>query len=129
MKLQYTICKHSWIQVCHLLNQTKISQDTLLHYSAVIWGSLTTTSKRFDYKNSGLLRCDMHHCVSGLRFKSCKKKFFIDISNLEDEHTMFLWNIRNHSPNNSVTSQKTSTLNYTTAKTPNSRFNCDNNKK
>lgn len=32
--------------------------DTLLHYSAVIGGSLTTTPKRFDYENSGLLRCD-----------------------------------------------------------------------
>jgi len=29
----------------------------------------------------------------------------------------------------SVTSQTTSTFNYVTAKTPNSRFNCDNNKK
>jgi len=44
----------------------------------------------------------LHHWVSGLRLKTCKKKFFIDISTLEDEHTMFLWNMRNRAPNNTV---------------------------
>jgi len=48
----------------------------------------------------------LHHWVSGLRFKTCKKKFSVYISTLEDKHTMFLRNVRNHSPINTVSHPK-----------------------
>lgn len=92
--------------------------DTLFHYAAVVWASLTTTSKIW---LTGILvfwDVMLHNWVRGLRFKTCKKKFFFHISALEDEHKMFVWNMRNHSPNNIVSHPKKSVLSATQLKNP-----------
>ena len=104
--------------------------DTLFHYSAVIWGSLTTTSKRLDYENSGLLRCDAASMGKWFKVQDMQKEI------LHWHLNPWRWTHRvptkyeePFTQQHSVTPQKTSALNYATAKTPTSRFNCDNNKK
>jgi hypothetical protein len=83
-------------------NKYIIILDTFFHYSAVISGSLVRTSTIFDYNSCGLLRCDAASLGEWFKVQDMQEEILFDILIPEDEYTMFLQNIRYHSPNDAV---------------------------